>query len=298
MPVFLGLDCGGSSTRALALDEGGRIVHQAQAGPANISSTPEKRIWQSLTSATHGCPVPNFVCGCFAGVLTAEDRVRTSRYLEELFPSAKVRVEPDYAAALFASEEGTDVCVIAGTGSLICSSYQGRVVKTGGRGYLLGDEGAAYHYGRDALIAYLDLREDASPQLRQMVLKLFESEDENTIVSRIYHTASPPAMLAKLAKAVALDAADNQPYALASIQDHSRGLAVLIAKHVRKYVGKKPEVTLSLAGGLWQNGAAFREVLMSQLTDQLPEYVVHTHRIKQPPVHGALQLAREMAHGN
>ena len=126
MAVFLGLDCGGSSCRAVAVNTSGAILHQGQAGPANLANTPPGRLQNHLYRATENSPAPDFVCGCFAGLLTADDRSRANDILARTFPSAKVRSEPDYYAALMASEDA-DVCVVAGTGSVVCSLVNGKL---------------------------------------------------------------------------------------------------------------------------------------------------------------------------
>src|SRR5687768_11645928 len=137
MSVFVGLDCGGSSSRVLAVDFDGNIVFQGQSGAANLASTPENRLRRNLSHATDGCPHADYVCGCFAGLVSDDLRRRGEDHLKSLFPRAEVRAEPDYTAALYASPPGTDVCVIAGTGSLVCSRGADGILKSGGMGYIL-----------------------------------------------------------------------------------------------------------------------------------------------------------------
>lgn len=298
MPVFLGLDCGGSSTRALAFDGEGALLHQGQGGPANVSSNPERRVRMSLATAVKDCPEPDFVCGCFAGLLTPDDRERAIRYLKEIFPAACVHAEPDFAAALYASEPGTDICIIAGTGSLVCSRYEGRVVKSGGRGYILGDQGSAFQFGRDALRAYLALGDQASDELKGLVAKVLEFTDEPRLISKLYRSASPQALLGKLAKAVASDHHAGFPYAEESLARNSDALAEVIQAHVQKYHQGASALQLSLVGGLWQMSAIFKERFVACLSARLPGVEINAHRIKQPPVMGAVQLARELKNGN
>ena len=84
MGVYVGLDCGGSSCRALGVTATGDVVHQGQAGPANILSTPRGRLKENLRRALEGCPPADVVCGCFAGLLTQADRDLAHHMLEDV----------------------------------------------------------------------------------------------------------------------------------------------------------------------------------------------------------------------
>jgi len=297
MPIFLGLDCGGSSSRAMALDQNGQVIHQGQAGSANLVSTPERRLRSNLLQATRDCGQVDFICGCFAGLLTENDRHRAESYLSALFPSASVHAEPDYAAAYSASE-GTDLCVIAGTGSLVCSRIDGRMVKSGGRGYMLGDEGSAFHFGRDALLSYFRSPQDVSEAMKEALLKQFDVLDEAAIISRLYQLPSPQSALAKLAKPLGIDAKEGKAYALASIDKQMDSLINVVLGHIERYFGTAKILKITLAGGLWQNAPQFRDAFTRKLEEKLPKMNLEVHRIVKPPVYGAVMLAKEMAYVN
>jgi N-acetylglucosamine kinase-like BadF-type ATPase len=294
--IFLGLDCGGSSSRAVALDVEGNVLHQGQSGSANLASTPMFRLRQNLIHATRGCPTPTHVCGCFAGLLTAEDRSRAIGLLSELFPASRINAEPDYAAAFFASEQDTDICVIAGTGSLVCSWNGEKMVKSGGRGYMLGDQGSAFQYGRDALLAYLANPSGASTALKKCVLDLFEDEEEPAIVSRLYRSPSPQAALAKLAKPLASDAKAGAEYALASVKRNAAALADVVLHHALTHLSWKKEIKVSLSGGVWKTSSVFIDGFAAALTKSDVQFQME--RIKTPPVYGAVRMAKEMASGH
>jgi N-acetylglucosamine kinase-like BadF-type ATPase len=294
MGVFVGLDCGGSSSRVLAIDEEGKVLFQGQSGAANLVSTPENRLRKNLAHATDGCPRADYVCGCFAGLISDETRHRGEEHLRQLFPSAKVRAEPDYVAAFYASPEDTDVCVIAGTGSLVCSLGPNGIVKSGGRGYILGDYGSGYHFGRDALIHYLDSPATCTENLRRAVRDLFHAEDEGTIVAAVYKSPTPAGILAKLAKALGADARDGEPYALESLERNLSLLVEVVERHVRNHVPNNGHVHISLAGGVWKAAAVLRDRFAELAAQSLPDRQVVVSRIVRPPLYGAVELAKEI----
>jgi len=296
MSVYVGLDCGGSSSRVLALDDHGAILFQGQSGAANLVSTPEGRLRKNLANATDGCPKATFVCGCFAGLISEEVRERGEDLLRDLFPTAGVRAEPDYTAAFYAAPPETDLCVIAGTGSLVCSRSGNRMVKSGGRGYILGDFGSGYHFGREALIHYLDNPAGSSLAVRNAVRDLFRSEEEGAIVSALYRSPTPAGVLAKLAKALGSDARDGIPYAVESVNRNLGSLIEVVRSHIGKNMPNKKNLSISLAGGVWKANVVFKDRFTELVKEVLDDREVSVGRVSRPPLYGAVELAREMGH--
>ncbi len=292
-PIFVGLDCGGSSCRVLAVDGAGVTLFSGQSGAANLVSTPESRLRRNLRHAAQGCPPPTAACGCFAGLINEAMRARALAFLGELFPIARLRAEPDYTAALYAAE-GADLCVVAGTGSLVCSADDaGRVVKSGGRGYILGDEGSGFVYGRDALRWFLRHPEEATPGMARAIEELLGSLVEPEIVTAVHRAPSPATILAKLVKPLAADAGAGEAYALASVARGSAELAEVAAGHVGRYLAGRREVSVALAGGVWKASPLYRRAFEEALGGMLPGVALDVRRITEAPVLGAVRLARE-----
>jgi N-acetylglucosamine kinase-like BadF-type ATPase len=194
---------------------------------------------------------------------------------------------------------GTDVCVIAGTGSLVCSRVGGAIVKSGGRGYLLGDEGSAFQYGRDALTAFLDDQDSVGALVVETIERSFRTREPRAVISHDYLGGSPQAPVARLAKGLVQDAKHGRGYALASIQKNATALAKVVVGHVAKYkLGLDGKVRVSLAGGLWQGTGLIRDALATGLAELDPYREYELTRIQRAPVQGAVDLAREMADGN
>jgi N-acetylglucosamine kinase-like BadF-type ATPase len=282
----------------LAVDHDGNIVFQGHSGAANLASTPESRLRKNLANATDGCPDATHVCGCFAGLMNDEMRKKGEDHLRQLFPHAQVRAEPDFTAALYASPPGTDICVIAGTGSLVCSHGPDGVVKSGGRGYLLGDYGSGYHFGRDALLHFLDAPETASASLRNLVQQVFETTAEGAIVAAVYRTSTPGTLLAKFSKALAQDAKAGEAYALQSVERNTAKLVDVVRRHVERHMPNRPTIAISLAGGIWKSATLFGDRFTSLLAEAMPDREFRVDRVTRPPLYGAVELAKEMIHGN
>lgn len=291
--VFVGLDCGGSSSRVLAVGPDGAIVHQGQSGAANLVSTPPARLRKHLGLASEGLSGATHVCGCFAGLVDEPRRRNALELLGELFPRAVLRAEPDYAAALYASPEGTELCLIAGTGSLVCSDEDGRLVKTGGGGYLLGDEGSGFRYGRAAVAAFVRDPSQVGRDVRAGIAQVFRTEEPGEVTAAVYRATSPAALVARLAKPLALDAAAGVPYAIRVVAEESVGVVDIVARHLGR-TGHATTARICLAGGLWKSGRVFEEGFRCAWADRF-ETSPNLVRIGQPPLAGAVRLARALA---
>ncbi len=297
MSIFVGLDCGGSSSRVLAVDGEGNILFQGQSGAANLVSTPDQRLRRNLQHATRGCDNADFVCGCFAGLVSEETRCKGEELLKQVFPGSTVRAEPDYTAAFYSSPTNTDVCVISGTGSLVCSRGTNGMNKSGGRGFVLGDYGSGFHYGRDALIYFLDNPKSASVALRQAVVDLFGTDNEGSIISTVY-SSGPPQVLARLAKVLGTDAKDGEKYAIESIDRNGRALVNVVFQHVKTFLSPSKSLSISLAGGIWKASPIFKDRFQDLLQQQFPDRLLTVNRLTKPPLYGAVELAKELSIGN
>lgn len=294
MHTFVGLDCGGSTSRVLAVDEMGKAVFRGQSGPANLLATPEEIVIRNLRKASEGCPPATSVCGAFAGLVGPSEKTRAENLLRELFPGAAVRAEADYAAAHAAAPAGTHVTIIAGTGSLVCGNdHDGHLVKTGGRGYLLGDEGSGYRFGHAALVHFLRRPGARTANLWGAVESIFGTREDSAIVSRVYQAPSPQPLLARLLPAFAADLDAGAAYAEAIAAREQTELAELVATHIETYLFELDKVRIALAGGVWNASEQFERLFRTSLQGWLPEVEIEVDRIVRPPVQGAVELAKE-----
>lgn len=289
MPVYLGLDCGGSSCRAMAIDDTGAVVFRGQGGSANVATTPEPILRRSLERALEGLPKVNRVFGCFAGLIDDVGRARATAVLQSLVPDAQVSVEADFAAAFRSCPDGTTACVIAGTGSIVCSRVGGRLVKSGGGGYLLGDEGSGFRYGLAALKHFIQEPESATPSMLEALAEVIGTTVPAEATMRIYQTTRPAALLSRLTGALVADAAAGQDYAHAAIVREAGELAQQVVRHLDRHHPEVEVRQVGIVGGVWRH-SEIREAFFNSM----PAGVTIV-RPQIPPVHGAALLAKEAA---
>ena len=278
--------------------DGSGPVHRGHAGAANLLSTPRKLLVENLFRASAGCPKADAVCGCFAGLVDDETKRQALDILSKVFPGAQLRAEPDYAAALSACGPRVDACVIAGTGSIVCSRSAGGLHKTGGRGPLLQDPGSAAEIGREVLSLILDDFQSVSIELRASVEKNFGAAASPELISRLYGAKSPAALMAKLVKPAAQEATRGNSRVQGILKTEMRSLAAMAVKHVSHFLSQKSTITVGLAGGLWRSHSVYVQMFSSEISNLMPSQMIDTFILNTPPVEGAVSLAKEMLIGN
>ena len=164
---FLGIDAGASATQWV-LHNGDEIVSRGTAGPidGHISRPESKARMQSTLKqiASEGrSEVAAITIGLTGIAETNNERAETLEIIDGVFPGARLELLSDIHLAYrvhFAHNPG--VLLYAGTGAVACTKINDELVRVGGWGYLLGDEGAGYWIGREAIRAlmfYIDRAE-------------------------------------------------------------------------------------------------------------------------------------------
>ena len=286
--VLVGIDGGGSSTVARAVS-GARIIIEGTSGPGNVLSTPAEELEHNVVAATVGFPTPDLVAGCFAGLSNPVARQLATSVLRRRFPSAELRVAPDYVAALLASCSA-DVVVIAGTGS-VCGSYtNGKLITSGGLGYLLGDRGSGFRYGQ-ALVEFAlsRSRADIPPAVGDALRAEFGTLERAEIVRAVHTAEAPAAMLARLARTLGECADAGEVWAIELVARQAGELAATVADYVGQHL-PQPNITVELSGGVW-NSSAVVSAFASHLRTLLASHTVSVHPAQELPVAGAVRLA-------
>ncbi len=251
-------------------------------------------------------PAVDAVCGCFAGLLTQNDATRAEAVLREVTGCHRTQALPDFYAAYVACPPKTTICVISGTGSLVCSKYKGEIVKSGGGGPWFGDHGSAFgivraaigemvkRAGYNAVSAIIDQRGKTS-ELYQRLLAHYDAEDLSTAVSKIYARKEGASVLASFADAIVTDYEFDSPYAEYALASEMDQLADTICWHLRAYHRTEKEPTIALVGGLWEISEVLEEqFLLPSLEMKLSGYSPILFHPKYPPVMGAARLAMKL----
>lgn len=291
---FLGIDAGGSSTRAV-LVEGDETVWSVSGDSLNLSVSGIESIDSSLEKLLEGCPVPSAVCGAFAGFVSMAQESVVLDAISRLMPGVPAVCVPDFEASLEACGQGSTVCVICGTGSIVCSrDALGTIRKSGGRGFILGDEGSGFQLGREALLHFLDSgRDDVSAELANAVRESFGTINSEELIQKVYEFGVSPRSIATLAQAFAEDAKRSSIYALKALRIHFGKLAHIVSIHLRQYHDGVRTVSVGCQGGIWKS-QVFRDAFEDQLRFWCMVDSIFVEFEPRLPVYGAVDIAKRL----
>ncbi len=298
--TLLAIDAGGTKTDLLWAQPDGRVLAHVQGEGINIASKPPS-VWQEVLEALFrqvgvDRETVHVVCAGAAGYTLPDRRTLFEHLLQQLLPSARVLVLADYAIALEGATGGNPgALVIAGTGSIACGrDREGKLMRVGGWGYLLGDEGSGFWIGREAIRAVLAATEGWGEQTRlhRLLSDMLGSDDCGEWLSALYRTQNPQSLLAQLAPQVTEAAEQGDTPAqriLLHAADHLVGLVIQLAQHLHL----PEDFPVCTVGGVWKS-----QMLLQRFHQQLGERLPQWHgEVKPPmysPVEGALLIAQRM----
>ena len=282
--AVLGLDIGGSSSRA-RLVEGGRVIAEAQAPGANVALIDPQLVEERLTSLIQqlGSPRPAVCCAGAAGSEVPAARRLLEELMRMLLPGVRVLVMHDTRLILAAAGVDVGIALIAGTGSVAYArNGAGDEARAGGWGWMIGDEGSGAWMVRAALRELMRRRESDEPMgvLGERLLAATQSEDVLELIGRMqgYHEAGQWAAFA----GAVFDATED-PGAVRIIDSAAQSLAQLAGRAGTKVGVKGPVV---IAGGLLTN--------FPDLASRVQARVGSATVLEEEPVAGAVRLAESL----
>ena len=304
MQHVIGIDAGGTKTVCLLADEDGRIVARARGEGANLQARGElqvEKVLHELMEEAIGDRgiVPAAICLGIAGVDRPNDAAVVRGIMKRIGYKARVVIVNDALIALETGAPGEPgVVIISGTGSIAYGrNAAGEAARSGGWGYVLGDEGSGYWIGRAALRAVLRAADHRGPRtmLTAMLLEHFKVTEPQLLLHEVYHHHLSPAAIGALASCVQAAFAEGDQEAAGIVRraaDELEGAALSVARRL-DLTGE--EFTFILSGGI------FRAVpwLHQELKRRLPATAPHsmTVLLDREPAEGAVTLALQEARG-
>jgi glucosamine kinase len=187
MRHVIGIDAGGTATRAVLLDETGRCLGYGRAGAGNPTSAGAELAISNQVSATRAAIgqsgiVPDLVMLTLAGGLGAETGPMVFNALAAAGIDAEVQVARDVLSAYFsATATPTGYLVLSGTGATSSRIVDGELAGLAdGIGWLLGDEGSGFWIGHRVLRAAAADIEGRGPATALTAMVLAVIDDEST----------------------------------------------------------------------------------------------------------------------
>lgn len=295
MPIFIGVDAGGSSI-ACAIDRDGKIV-PSMGEAANLRSAGVERAADAIATAIRGGLRDDEFAALVVGAAGAGEPA-IARALEaalrQRFSSGAIAVVEDAEIALRAAVgKGDGAVLVAGTGSIAYAHVGADTYRVGGYGHLVGDDGSGFAIGRAVLAQMLRWYDGRAPhsELFDAIGARLQVDNAQQLVNRIYGEAHPVAAIAAVAPLVLERASAGERIATRIVQGAALELVDLVKALVKraKIAG---EIPLVFAGGLLSANSLLSYLIETRLLSDLP--LVHPIKGAPTPVHGALELARRL----
>jgi N-acetylglucosamine kinase-like BadF-type ATPase len=289
--VVVGIDAGSTRTRARAV-RSGDVVHEGTGGPGNPLSAAMQTLEDSYQAALAGCPPAAQVCACVAGTSAPGQRAQIASLLASRFPDAQVSVLPDYVGAFHAAPEGTDVSVIAGTGTVICSrAPDGGYAVSGGLGWILSDHGSAARLGQAALEHVVNGPTPVRAPVVTALVKTFGTSDPQLIARTVNSSSQPAQLLAGAAPLLTSAAEQGAAWAIRWLNTEMAELAATATHHIRQNVSQPGTVRMALSGGVWESPACVTS--FADAITRLCNRPVDVARAPSDPIDGAVRIAQD-----
>lgn len=296
---YIGIDGGGTQTRALLTDHTGKVRGCGHAGSANRNHYSRESVRRTLSAlfqeTLSSLPASGHLAAIFLGVggiSTQGDRqdlLQIVGEIPEISPSVQVIVENDTVVGLTGGLSGRPgLSLIAGTGSACLGiNPHGDRRLCGGWGALADDIGSAPWIGLQALQAVVRAEDGrASPtRLQQIVFDFLGLSEPRELISRVHNYGLERAELGRLAPRVARASEEGDAVAQQILREAAAGLSEMVQVTAKKLFGDKG-CELVLVGGLALSGAPFQPMLIERIQTDCPQ--VRVCDPEMSPVKGAV----------
>lgn len=316
---FLGIDGGGTKTRAVLLDSRSREIARTVSGPSNYHSVGRAAAQASIGQAIHQvlaiagrtwADVQAIGLG-LAGVARPSDHQVLHDILAEIASGlgAPRRRGAAYEPCMLITHDAEAALVggvgrrygavlIAGTGAMAYGvNAQGQSRRADGWGYLLGDDGSAYWIGREGVRAVARACDGRGPPtaLQDMIVAHLELGECSELVSRVYAQEFDVPHVAAIAPLVEQAAQKGDAVAGEILQQAGRQLGCTLCTLVRKLDMAGEAFEAVLTGGVLRSESPVKDVVVAALREAAP----HASAIapRHDAAFGAALLARQTGGG-
>lgn len=295
--IAVGVDVGGSSTVA-AISQNGKLQRTACANGSNPSAVgleAAAQVINDLIEQLLGGEHPEVICIGAAGAGRPEIAGFLKKAVRDRFPGARVRVHDDAFIGLRAAGvQRPAIILIAGTGSIALADNGMRMERTGGFGYLLGDEGSGFAIGLAAaksLSRCFDAR-STGDEFTGAIGNALMANSREELIERVYPVETRVTKIAALAPIVLEFASGGNRNAQRIVQSAALELAELVKAVAHKAGLSQAQPTVVLSGGLLRENSMLSFLLETRMQSDLPGVSI----VRRPaePVLGALQTAHAL----
>ncbi len=261
---FVGIDAGGTKTEVRVISVHRLTVDRVRLSGFNYQSGDLKDFAKEVRNTLerikkeHRLEKYAYMVAGVAGVFLPYEKEKVAMVLEEL-TGIKTKVMSDMEILLYGTWEGEPgMVLIAGTGSIAAALLKdGKVIRKGGYGYIIGDIGSGAWFGLNAIRAALNSYEGLGPRtiLQEEVFRFFGAGSPRELIGKFYAEKDKPGLLGKLFPVVLDSYFKGDTVAEKILEEGIDGLVKML-EVIREETDVIPRVLLS--GGLFKNSSFHR----------------------------------------
>lgn len=306
-PTIIGIDGGGSRTRGI-LYRGDNTLAQMETGTARVGTVgvveSAERLLNLLDELIRMAGLPekelDAVCIGLAGTWLKEEQLRSQQLLallarrERKIDIDRLLVVSDAAIALEGAFEGANgIVMIVGTGTISIGKKDNELVRCGGWGIELSDEGSGAWIGREglrALVRSFDGRGDQT-SLAEVMTRMYPAirpEQPRTLVAAFNERAFDYQAITPL---VMECAAEGDAVCLEIIERSCKHLLEMVDTLYERYYKGEKKLPIACVGGIMEADTMLAQMVKDGLTKKSHLKVV---KPKALPLEGAVRIARAM----
>ncbi|MGL5330672.1 MAG: N-acetylglucosamine kinase [Peptostreptococcaceae bacterium] len=301
---YIGVDGGGTKTNFIIMNEEGfkldklttNTTHYEQIGFNGVKDVLKENIEQLLTKNNIK---RNEIEAAFLGlpgygeVKYVKDKL--DEIVGEVLDGIKFKIGNDVEVGLAGSLGGEcGINIVSGTGSIaLGKDLNGNIVRCGGWGDYIGDEGSAHWIGKKTLEIFskeADGRLEKGDLYYNIVNELDIKDDFDIIDYVLNKLKKDRTKIAEFSKICYESAILGDKNAVKIFKDAAHELALLVKMIINK-LSFKGEILVSYSGGVFKS----KDLILNQLNKELIEYNIKLVEPVLEPCEGACLLAYELA---
>ncbi len=306
-PTIIGIDGGGSRTRGI-LYRGDTELAQMETGTARVGTVgvveSAERLLNLIDELIKMAQLPtkelDAVCIGLAGTWLKEEQLRSQQLLsllarrERKIDIDRLHVVSDAAIALEGAFEGADgIVTIVGTGTIAIGKRGDEIVRCGGWGVELSDEGSGAWIGREglrALVRSFDGR-GKHTKLSEVMLNLYPAirpEQPRTLVAAFNERAFDYQAITPIVMECAVE---GDEVCVEIIERSCMHLLEMVDTLYERYYKGEKKLAIAGVGGIMEADTMLAQMFKEGLSKHPGLKVV---KPKMLPLEGAVRLARAL----
>jgi N-acetylglucosamine kinase-like BadF-type ATPase len=298
----IGIDGGGTRSRAIAMSVDGELLGELNGGPLNYNTTSPSKFRKSLEdiirqfSDEHGLgsAAEQTVVGT-ASLFTSLDPAEAAKVCGGLLPADRLTVVGDVVTALYgATLDAPGLLVVSGTGSIAAAKDgDGCCHTTGGLGPAIGGDPGSAHWIANEVLLHASVESCNGTQstgLTDLICRYFNISEFKKLVPAIYSEVESAKRLAGLSRFIATSDFNGQPFWLSILRRAGVRLAKLCEPLAAKLDSAKWLGTVHASGSVLANNGHVRESFVAEVSTKVKRTLT-----VESPVLSAVEGAALMA---